>query len=227
MKEITLPARLIRMFENDPVVGWGVKDNQSRFVYVNNTFKSWQTLSTKFDYEGRHIRDMPVPVAEFADLFSQQEREIERTGQAVRAITTHIQGKEKIMQPAYSVQEPLYDNAHNCIGTLVSVRHVRIITPGALLDGKIIQHATFESPSSVFTEKEWEVVYLLVCGMNIKEISSILAISADAVNGRLRSCYRKTGLNSLSALTGYCRENKLDHYIPPFFLKKGHIIIRG
>lgn len=75
MKEITLPARLIRMFENDPVVGWGVKDNQSHFVYVNNTFKSWQTLSTKFDYEGRHIRDMPVPVAEFADLFSQQERD--------------------------------------------------------------------------------------------------------------------------------------------------------
>lgn len=227
MKEITLPTRLIKMFENDHAVGWGVKDNQSRFLYVNNTFKSWQTLSIRFDYEGRHIRDMPVPVAEFADLFSQQEREIERTGQAVRAITTHIQGKEKIMQPAYSVQEPLYDDAHNCIGTLVSVRHVRIITPGALLDGKIIQHATFESPSSVFTEKEWEVVYLLVCGMNIKEISSILTLSTDAVNGRLRSCYRKTSLNSLSALIGYCRESKFDHYIPPFFLKKGHIIIRG
>ncbi|WP_242455714.1 hypothetical protein [Pantoea agglomerans] len=99
MKEITLPDRLIDMFESDPLVGWGVKDKLSRFVYVNNTFKSWQTLSTRFDYEGRHIRDMPVPVAEFADLFSQQEREIERTGQAVRAITTHIQGKEKLCSP--------------------------------------------------------------------------------------------------------------------------------
>ena len=227
MKKITLPARLITMFENDHAVGWGVKDNQSRFLYVNNTLKNWQTVSSDMDYEGRHIREMPVPVAEFADLFSQQEREIERTGQPVRAITTHIQGKEKIMQPAYSVQEPLYDDEQNCIGTVISVRHVRIITPGALLDGKIIQHATFESPSSLFTEKEWEVVYLLVCGMNIKEISSILAISADAVNGRLRSCYRKACLNSLSALIEYCRESNFDHYIPPFFLKKGHIIIRG
>jgi len=227
MDEITLPTRLIGMFENDPVVGWAVKDNQSRFVYVNNTFKNWQTLSSRTDYEGRHLREMPVPVAEFADLFNRQEREIERTGIPVRAITTHIQGKEKIMQPAYSVQEPLYDDDHNCIGTLISVRHVRIITPGALLGGKIIQHATFESPSSVFTEKEWEVVYLLICGMKIKEISSILAISADAVNGRLRSCYRKTGLNALSSLTEYCRENHYDHYIPAFFLKKGHIIIRG
>lgn len=227
MKETMLPARLIRMFESDPVVGWGVKDTQSRFIYVNNTFKSWQTLSTRFDYEGRHIRDIPAPVAEFADLFSQQEREIEKTGLAVRAITTHIQGKEKIMQPVYSVQEPLYDDAQHCIGTLVSVRPVRIITPGALLDGKIIQHATFESPSSIFPEKEWEVVYLLVCGMSIKEISSILGVSADAINGRLRSCYRKTNLNSLATLIGYCRDNQLDHYIPPFFLKKGHIIIKG
>jgi len=227
MNKITLPARLIGMFEHDSVVGWAVKDKESHFVYVNNTFKQWQTLSTRFDYEGRHIREMPVPVAEFADLFSQQEREIERTGQAVRAITTHIQGKEKIMQPAYSVQEPLIDDKHNCIGTVISVRHVRITTPGALLNGKIIQHATFESPSSVFTEKEWEVIYLLICGMNIKEISSILAISTDAVNGRLRSCYRKSGLNSLSALTGYCRDSNFDHYIPPFFLKKSHIIIRG
>lgn len=40
MKEITLPDRLIDMFENDPLVGWGVKDKLSRFVYVNNTLKA-------------------------------------------------------------------------------------------------------------------------------------------------------------------------------------------
>ncbi|MHA6311755.1 helix-turn-helix transcriptional regulator [Pantoea sp. S-LA4] len=227
MKTIPLPASLIEMFEHDPIVGWAVKDNNSRFVYVNNTFKTWQTLSNRYNYEGRNISEIPVPVAEFSELFNQQEREIERTGHPVRAITTHIQGKEKIMQPAYNVQEPLYDDEHNCIGTVISVRHVRIVTPTSLLDGKIIQHATFKSPSSVFTEKEWEVVYLLVCGMKIKEISSVLAISIDAVNGRLRSCYRKTGLNSVFALTDYCRLSQFDNYIPAFFLKKGHIIIRG
>ncbi|WLS79049.1 helix-turn-helix transcriptional regulator [Erwinia pyri] len=227
MKEITLPSKLIAMFESDPVVGWAVKDNNSRFIYVNNTFKAWQTISTSYDYEGLNIRDIPVPVSEFADIFNQQEREIERTGKPVKAITTHIQGREKIMQPAYNIQEPLYDEHHNCTGTVISVRPVRIITPTSLLNGKIIQHATFQSPSEVFTEKEWEVVYLLDCGMRLKEISSILSITVDAVNGRLRSCYRKTGLNSLSGLKQYCRDNRFDNYIPQFFLKKGHIIIRG
>ncbi|MCA5931976.1 hypothetical protein LET06_13610 [Pectobacterium versatile] len=98
MKQITLPDRLIAMFENDPLVGWAIKDTNSCFMYVNNTFKTWQTISTRYDYEGLNIRDIPVPVAEFSDIFNQQEREIERTGKAVRAITTHIQGTEKIMQ---------------------------------------------------------------------------------------------------------------------------------
>ena len=88
-------------------------------------------------------------------------------------------------------------------------------------------HATFESPSSVFIEKEWEVIYLLVRGMKIKQISSIPAISVDAVNGRLRSCYRKAGLNAVSALTDYCPQSQFDNYIPALFLKKGHIVIRG
>lgn len=227
MQERILPSRLIQMFESDPVVGWAVKDNHSRFVYVNDTFKIWQTISTRYDYEGRTISDIPVPVAEFASVFTLQEREIERTGQPVRAITTHIQGKEKIMQPVCNVQEPLYDEKRNCVGTVISVRPVRIMTPASLLDGKITQHATFEPPSDLFTEKEWEVVYLLACGMKIKEISSILSITIDAVNGRLRSCYRKTGLNAVSALIGYCRACGYDNYTPSFFLKKGHIIIRG
>ncbi|MCG5050810.1 helix-turn-helix transcriptional regulator [Pectobacterium brasiliense] len=227
MKQITLPDSLIAMFASDPLVGWAVKDTNSRFIYVNNTFKTWQTISTRYDYEGLNIRDIPVPVAEFSDIFNQQEREIERTGKAVRAITTHIQGSEKIMQPAYNIQEPIYDEHRNCVGTVISVRHVRIITPTSLLNGTIIQHSTFEPPSKIFTEKEWEVIYLLVCGMMLKDISSILSITVDAVNSRLRSCYRKIGLNSLSGLKEYCRDNRYDNYIPLFFLKKGHIIIRG
>ncbi|MCX8957470.1 helix-turn-helix transcriptional regulator [Erwinia psidii] len=227
MDSITLPPELLEMFENDGVVGWAVKNNNSEFVYVNKTFKVWQTISTRYDYEGLNIRDIPVPVAEFADVFDQQEREIERTGRSVRAITTHIQGREKIMQPAYNVQEPLYDENNNCTGTIISVRHINIITPLSLLNGKISQHAVFESPSDFFTEKEWEILYLTICGLKIKEISGVLGITSDAVNGRLRSCYRKTGLNSLSALTEYCRDNNVDNYIPKFFLNKGHIIIRG
>ncbi len=160
-------------------------------------------------------------------FFDRQEREIERTGRAVRAITTHIQGKGKIMQLAYNVQEPLYDENNNCIGTIISVRHINIITPTALLNGKISQHAIFESPSDFFTEKEWEVLYLLLCGIRLKEISGILSVTVDAVNGRLRSCYRKADVNSLSALIEFCRNSHFDNYIPQFFLKKGHIVITG
>lgn len=227
MKALSLPEHLIRLFENDPVVGWAVKDRDSNFVYVNKAFKTWQTISTSYDYEGLKINDIPVPVAEFADEFEKQERYIEASGKAVRAITTHIQGKEKIMQPAYNVQEPLFDENNVCVGTNISVRHVNIITPTSLLTGKINQHAVFQAPSDLFTEKEWEVVYLMQCNLSLKEISGVLKVSVDAINGRLRSCYRKTSVNSASSLIEFCRSNKLDGYIPLFFLKKGHIIIDG
>lgn len=227
MKGNLIPEKLINMFEKDKVVGWAIKDTQSNFVYVNEALKIWQTISPDYNYEGRNIRDVPVPVAEFADLFAEQERYVESTGKAVRAITTHIQGKEKIMQPAYNIQEPLFDENNVCIGTVISVRHVKIITPTALLSGKINQHATFQAPSDFFTEKEWEVVYLLQCNLSLKEIGNVLGITLDAVNGRLRSCYRKTHINSAASLIEFCESQKFDNYIPLFFLKKGHIIISG
>ncbi|MEM6161272.1 helix-turn-helix transcriptional regulator [Erwinia sp. P6884] len=227
MKGYSAPEKLISLFENDNVVGWAIKDTHSNFVYANKALKQWQMLSPKYNYEGKNIKDMPVPVAEFSDLFAKQERYIELTGNAVRAITTHIQGKEKIMQPAYSIQEPLFDENHICTGTVISVRHVNIITPTSLFNGKINQHATFQAPSDFFTEKEWEVVYLLQCNLSLKEIAGVLGISVDAVNGRLRSCYKKAAVSAASSLIEYCRSQNFDNYIPLFFLKKGHIIITG
>jgi len=190
MTVLSLPKSLINMFECDTLTGWAIKDNESHFVYVNPAFKVWQTISTSYDYEGLKINDIPVPVAEFSDLFEQQERYIENSGKSVRAITTHIQGKEKIMQPAYNIQEPLYDDNDICIGTLISVRHVNIVTPTSLLNGKIKQHAIFQAPSEIFTEKEWEVIYLLQCAFSLKE-ASILGVSVNSINGRLRSCFKK------------------------------------
>lgn len=225
MTILSLPKNLIQMFEDDTLVGWAIKDKESHFVYVNKAFKTWQTISTRYNYEGLKINDIPVPVAEFSDLFEQQERYIENSGKPVRAITTHIQGKERIMQPAYNIQEPLFDEHNVCIGTLISVRHVNIITPTSLLAGKIKQHAIFQAPSDRFTEKEWEIVYLLQCDFSLKEIGSILGISVNSINGRLRSCFKKIGVNSSSALIEFCKHNGMDNYIPQFFLKKGHIIV--
>lgn len=225
MAKLSLPQEMINMFNNDFLVGWAIKDTSSRFVYVNKAFKIWQIISPSFDYEGLQISDIPTPVAEFAELFYQEERNIENTGQAVRAITIHVQGKEKIMQPAYSIQEPLFDGNSNCIGTVISVRHVNIITPTSLLTGKLRQHAIFHSPSDLFTEKEWEVIYLLQCNFSLKDTGRILGISVNAVNGRLRSCYKKASVNSSYSLVEYCRCHGLDSYVPPFFLKKRHILV--
>jgi DNA-binding CsgD family transcriptional regulator len=32
------------------------------------------------------------------------------------------------------------------------------------------------------------------CNLSLKEISVVLKVSVDAINGRLRSCYRKTSV---------------------------------
>ncbi len=69
MKGLSLLAKLAQMFDSDNVVDWAVKDNKSRFIYVNKTFKIWHTISTLFNYEGLNIEDISVAVAEFADIF--------------------------------------------------------------------------------------------------------------------------------------------------------------
>ncbi|MFM7944788.1 hypothetical protein [Hafnia paralvei] len=69
-------------------------------------------------------------------------------------LTQPFQWKSKIMEmQRKKVQEPLFDENNVCVGTIISVRHVNIITPTSLLTGKINQHAVFQAPSDLFTEK--------------------------------------------------------------------------
>ncbi len=77
----------------------------------------------------------------------------------------------------------------------------------------------FTRPSSLFTDKEWEVILLLLCGVKRNVMADILGVSPLTLRNRLSLCCDKAGV--ANALIQHCYRNGWDNYnIPPFFCKK-------
>ncbi|MGJ0479541.1 helix-turn-helix transcriptional regulator [Pantoea agglomerans] len=83
----------------------------------------------------------------------------------------------------------------------------------------------FTRPANIFTDKEWEVILLLLCGVKQNLMPEILGISPPALRNRLIRCYDKSGVTNNAALKQHCIQEGWDNYIPPFFLNKGHVLI--
>lgn len=66
---------LIRFWENSSEP-WGVKDNQSRYVYANNRLHRLLALPDKFNMEGRTDGELPTPISEFQPEYQEHDRKV-------------------------------------------------------------------------------------------------------------------------------------------------------
>lgn len=71
------------------------------------------------------------------------------------------------------------------------------------------------------TQKEHEVIWLLLQGYSRKEVSCILNISSRVVNNRLHSVFEKKNIFNLKQLRELYISKGLDMYVPSSLLKNG------
>ena len=204
---------------------WGIKDTESRHIYMNRAARAYTSTPAGFDLEGKYDGDFPTSWAEhFAD-FTLHDRLTEQSLQVVTVIETDYWYGQSQLEPFISEKIPLRGKDGSCVGSLWNARKVRVISPLVSLGEKAPSVLQTSLESSIFSIAELDVLYLLLKRLSKKEIAIQLNLSVKTIDNRIQNMYRKSGVHSLIQFEEYCRDLGLVNFIPNRFMHKGVVFI--
>lgn len=203
---------------------WCVRDNEARYLYINNPAFEFFRFPKNFDPIGKSDKDVPTDICEELwpefnnNHLSVIAEEKKRTG-----ITIHYYERGNHDQPVPHLFEiaPLYNDDGRCIGTVSNGR--RIDSAELLFYMKRLNRTSmkFDMYSEKLTPKEMEISFWLQQGLSYKAIAKKMSISNRTVTNRIYEMLHKTGTYNVDHFLEYCKETGLDAYIPSSFIKKG------
>ncbi|HGJ5865991.1 helix-turn-helix transcriptional regulator, partial [Arsenophonus nasoniae] len=89
------------------------------------------------------------------------------------------------------------------------------------VDGISPYAVTTEKPNKFFTDREWDILFFTMHRLSSKEMARRLNISRITVENKLQIIYQKVDVHSACQLRQFCREKRINHYIPPQLLPAG------
>ncbi|MFV9989280.1 MAG: LuxR C-terminal-related transcriptional regulator [Coxiella endosymbiont of Dermacentor nuttalli] len=218
--DVKISPQLIAMFENnsDP---WGIKifdGNQSFHFYSNHQNYKLFNLPLTFNLLGKTDSEIPHPISEFSENFQAHDFEILKQKRNITSIDIYPYGKDSLLQPYICEKFPFIIEG-KCIGVMFHSRKMELLPFRKFKNlGKSIETSDCYIETE-FTEKEFEVMFLMTHSFTTKEISKILCLSYHTVNNKLQSIYQKLGINFREQLIEYCINKNIHNKIPMRFLK--------
>ncbi|SJN59239.1 Bacterial regulatory proteins, luxR family [Vibrio ruber DSM 16370] len=202
----------------------GLKDTSSRFIYVNEAYRRIQNLPKSYDIVGRDHGELPTESSQYRDEFQNHDRLVLETKEIKSSIEIHPVGKEKILEGWILHKRPFFYN-NEIIGVYFWGE------PAQKLDlevytifGKKPGSITLTPPNSTLSKREWEVLYFLLNGANIKRISKEIGLEINTIRKYIDNIKHKFGLYSQSQIVDYCKSNNWDRYVPLNYLVRHRII---
>ncbi|MDN0124552.1 helix-turn-helix transcriptional regulator [Yersinia aleksiciae] len=212
-------SMLIRFWEHSSEP-WGVKDNQSRFIYANNKYHQLLTLPDDFCVEGRLDGELPASTSEFQTEFQEHDRKVESLQDRITSLEIHAFEGSPYIQPWFFDKYPLIDEDGTSVGTIFHGRVVDNMTLSYLGKIKTPTSLIFTPPSNLFSDREWEVLFYLLHAYSSAEIASKIFLSSRTVSNIIQSIYRKAGVSSKRQIIEYCDANNINNYIPQSFFER-------
>ena len=207
---------------NEP---WGIKDNKSRHIFMNDAARLYTCTPPKFDLEGQYDYAFPTSWAEHSVDFVKHDRLTQQANKTVSVIETDYWYGSDHLEPYICDKIPILDSTGVCAGTLWNVKRVKIISPLIYIGEKDPSLLQTQYESGMFTEAEMDIIFLLLRKMRTIEIANCLNLTVETLDYRIKDMYRKCGILSRSQFEQYCRQLDLHNFVPQHLLKKGVLFI--
>lgn len=213
----------MKFYFDNSLFGWAVKNSSSRYVYVNPRMCNYFNCSSE-NILGHSDQDLIPEFDNFYRNIINDDKKVmaSRTMSLVLKVFSPAPDGER---QAFLVEKRpwlLQDGSPGIICSWLELTNVYFPTFMSLHSRKPL---IFTKPSTLFTDREWEVILLLLCGERNNVIADILGISNLTLRNRIIRCCQKAGVINPSGLLEYCHLRGWDNYIPPFFLNNRYLII--
>ncbi|WP_227732218.1 helix-turn-helix transcriptional regulator [Yersinia proxima] len=209
---------LIRFWERSSEP-WGIKDNQSRFIYANSRVNKLFNIPDKYNLEGRLDGEIPTPSADFQVEFQAHDRKVELLQERITSVDIQLYDGCSYFTPYFCDKYPLIDENGISQGTVFHGRPVQDIMLTRLNKIKVPTTLIFTPPSNLFTKREWEVLFYILHSYSSKDIARKIHLSPRTVSNVIQKIYRKVGVSNKQQMVDYCYENKINNYVPQSFFE--------
>ncbi|WP_290605649.1 PAS and helix-turn-helix domain-containing protein [Arsenophonus sp. ENCA] len=203
---------------------WCIKDNESKYTFINNAAFEFFKFPKKFNPEGKSDKEVPTEICEelWSEFINHDQKVISKN-RRITSIDIHRYGSGNTghLIPHLSEKAPLYDDKNNIIGVVCYGRQLEIPTLLYYINRLNRKTIQIDDPNDIFTKRELEVIFWAQQRLTSKEIAKRLDIFPSTVESHLKNIYRKADINSIFQLIEYCKHTGLDTYIPANFIRKG------
>lgn len=204
---------------------WGVKDYNYRFIYVNQAYLELLNLPNGYDVRGRKEDELRSIKSNLKDELSTHERMVVELGDRVTSLEVNFFGKNKEMQPYFFDKSPLFNFNGDFLGVTIHGKKAEIYPVNLLLSDDSPKLLYFDTPSSSFTKREWDVIFLLLRGFRYNLIAEELNLSVRTVRNNIQRLFVKTNVKSVDELMKYCNSRSYDYFFPRKYLHAKYQIL--
>lgn len=215
---------LIAMTEHlsDP---WGIKDLQSRHLWMNKAALLYTNTPASFNIEGKLDEEFPADWAECADALIEHDKRTEQALNRVTVIETHYWYGKESLTPFISEKIPLFNAKKEMIGIVWNAKPLNTLSPLIFINQQKPSVLTTEVNNNLFTKSELDIIFLMLQRMANKEIANLYNVSHKTIENRIYNIYQKADVHSLREFEVFCKYSGLDNYIPDRLIEKGILFI--
>ncbi|MBS6057649.1 MAG: helix-turn-helix transcriptional regulator [Pantoea sp.] len=200
---------------------WGIKDRESRHIYMNKAALLYTNTPLNFDIVGKTDAEFPADWAECADDLQEHDRRTETSRRQTAVIETHYWFGKNYLTPWISEKLPVYNSSGDYIGVMWNAKPFNTLSPHKYINQQMPSVLTTDIPGNFFTQSELDIIFFMLQRLSVKEIAKIYNISPKTIQNRIYNIYQKADVRSLNQFEEYCRHAQLDSYIPYRLLEKG------
>jgi len=214
-KHLPIPFEMIISWEKSEEA-WVVKNNKMQLIYTNKNYL--KLITPEKNQQNSSLNSVSSSIKRHDQL-------VISTGKKIDAIGVISISPENGYKSFYFESMPLYNKKAEEIGIITRAKEIISISPQYFIFKSKIGKLNLSSPDSLFTKKEWEIVYLLLSGLSEKEISQILNRSLRTVKFHKNNIFEKTQCHSIQNFKSKARKKQWDYYIPPLFVTSQYIFV--
>jgi DNA-binding CsgD family transcriptional regulator len=180
------------------------------------------------DYTNAAMTDilgMTIESSQVLDVFHAHEEVIRHKKFPLSLLSTLPGGYKESPQPWRFDFFPRFDEKDVYEGAFFYAQPFLFLSLLEYIEGETPYPVMLSQPNEMFTDREWDVLFLSLQRLSCKEIAKWLDIAVKTAEVHLSNIYSKADVHHASQLRLFCREKGINRYLPPKFLPSGSQVI--
>lgn len=122
-------------------------------------------------------------------------------------------------------QVDILDDENRFLVNVVYFQKIKFICSGGGIPNCMRSKVTLDIPSSLFSKREWEIVFLYLQDISVSDIADRLKLSVRTVRNHIHRIHAKSDADNHDSFKKYCYDNSYQLYYPRDYLVSSYVVM--